>query len=879
MIHDLNKLGHEDFEKLAQALVQKIISPSAKIYGRGRDGGRDAVYTGTALYPSPVEKWDGHWIFQAKFHDIGRLGQDPARDALLKEIETELEKIIVKNSLPCDNYIMITNVSLTSTLGSGTRDILEGLFNKLKPKYKIKNIDIWSASEIETFLINYPEITKSFYELRQPLDIANEIVVGLNKNQLEVSYTVIDLNGKPAVEVYELLSKLLNVQNQINRQEIPFIIPERLEHLYENSLLFLHGRSGIGKSRTLHEVTKKLMNEKKTIYVINPYSVSNSYIRYEGLWSILSRIGPDDVLVWDNFPNGLLQRNPETGRSSLDLIGSRKVNAIISLSPLFPENYVNFVEMIPDIHIHKIEFSSREIKQLIEAYGLKLNPFREIYKNHIEQNLEQISEILWKKEPSPLLVLEYYKQVLNTSNKLSDPSQAIKIAENLETPGEYFVKQFKYLKKSSENKNDIHFLYTLKFCYQLGISRELSRLDTIQKNLFGTTYPLEPLQTLDSWIYLSGQYYSLHDLALESIELTRDILLKIIQYLTKEPTIMMDSDDSLYLGGVFVGTHVQYLLPVNEEIFLPPSFDILMKGVISLKEKTIEMVNYCNKNNITMHDPEFAKMMADFVNNNRRDYFGLGLGKGLAQFLVSSDENTRSKNWKKLCEFIDPYYEISYGFGQQIGNVFKSVRSIEKAEIWDRLVDLCKINGGFASGLGESMSNLIEFLNEDDLNQIEMVSFNNPEFLPNFSLHLMIRIQSYETVYLKDHLTYLLNNNPKFANLFNNMFKREYDSLDKEDQTQIANELETHDMITIIRIYDIVCDFCGELVSTQGYSEHMKKNHSEILDEIIQEQGEYEKCKYCDEVVKIDFNDLIRHAGDKHYDTLPAKLKDRKSVV
>jgi hypothetical protein len=55
MICDLNKLGADEFGCLAQALVQRIISQSAKIYGHGRDVGRDAVYRGKASYPSPVE--------------------------------------------------------------------------------------------------------------------------------------------------------------------------------------------------------------------------------------------------------------------------------------------------------------------------------------------------------------------------------------------------------------------------------------------------------------------------------------------------------------------------------------------------------------------------------------------------------------------------------------------------------------------------------------------------------------------------------------------------------------------------------------------------------------------------------------------------------
>ena len=50
----------------------------------------------------------------------------------------------------------------------------------------VKNIDIWCMSEIDGFLINYPEITKSL-NLRSLLDIAKDIIPSLNNNQSDLS--------------------------------------------------------------------------------------------------------------------------------------------------------------------------------------------------------------------------------------------------------------------------------------------------------------------------------------------------------------------------------------------------------------------------------------------------------------------------------------------------------------------------------------------------------------------------------------------------------------------------------------------------------------------------------------------------------------------
>ena len=72
--YNLDALGPQEFERLSQSLVQQIIGSSAKVYGMGKDGAREATFNGRSTYPSKVEQWDGSWIFQAKFHDVVPVG-------------------------------------------------------------------------------------------------------------------------------------------------------------------------------------------------------------------------------------------------------------------------------------------------------------------------------------------------------------------------------------------------------------------------------------------------------------------------------------------------------------------------------------------------------------------------------------------------------------------------------------------------------------------------------------------------------------------------------------------------------------------------------------------------------------------------------------
>lgn len=174
--YNLDALGHEEFEHLCQSLVQQIIGPGTKVYGMGSDGAREATFQGKAPYPSKEEKWDGSWIFQAKFHNIQQIGPKEARRSLLAELDNELSKIIDKYDHPCDNFILMTNVSLTPVFQKGIKDKID---NEIIPKYRqsIKHIHIWGDDEICRFLDAYPNIRQTYSHLL----ISGDIVAHLLK--------------------------------------------------------------------------------------------------------------------------------------------------------------------------------------------------------------------------------------------------------------------------------------------------------------------------------------------------------------------------------------------------------------------------------------------------------------------------------------------------------------------------------------------------------------------------------------------------------------------------------------------------------------------------------------------------------------------------
>jgi len=187
--YNLVALGSEEFERLCQSLVQQVIGSGAKVYGMGKDGSREATFEGKSPYPSREEQWDGSWIFQAKFHDVQQIGPREARRRLLAELEDELSKITKKYKHPCNNFILMTNVSLTPVFQSGIKDKID---KEIIPKYshQIKHIHVWGAEEICRFIDAQPNIRQTYAHFLTSGDIIARLLRLIEKEETDIDALV-----------------------------------------------------------------------------------------------------------------------------------------------------------------------------------------------------------------------------------------------------------------------------------------------------------------------------------------------------------------------------------------------------------------------------------------------------------------------------------------------------------------------------------------------------------------------------------------------------------------------------------------------------------------------------------------------------------------
>ncbi len=193
--YDLNGLGEKEFERMCKSLLKKVIGSGTITFGEGPDGGREAVFQGKAPYPSESEQWDGHWIFQVKFHNTRLVSGSEARNRVLADLQSELNKIVIRYKRRCDNYILITNVPLSSVSGRGTHDLIAqaiSRFQRLRQQvYHVpSNIHVWGADEIYGFLESHPTIRCSYLQFVTPGDLIAQLMRGGSTAPSQLAETV-----------------------------------------------------------------------------------------------------------------------------------------------------------------------------------------------------------------------------------------------------------------------------------------------------------------------------------------------------------------------------------------------------------------------------------------------------------------------------------------------------------------------------------------------------------------------------------------------------------------------------------------------------------------------------------------------------------------
>jgi hypothetical protein len=519
-------------------------------------------------------------------------------------------------------------------------------------------------------------------------------------------------------ETVQKVATAINVQFTESSKQLPFVPFKGFKNLLREEKVFLFGPSGCGKSRAIIELLRSKQGSYDRIFVINPSNPAGLDSSRESISTLSLQFGRNDLVIWDNFPEGLVKRDLENAFGALEIINSRPVqNLYIALKPTYLEMYRGLTMGIPDIFTHEITCDLETMKALIKAYGSDVEQYREIFEKYVSPNIDTISRVLWQKQPLSLIVVQYYKALVGKTSlsqcdecgnvfhsldeyiehykhfhprsidATADSSKALLMAQKCSPVYDYFERQFEVMKNIRGREQDVDFLYTLRFCYEAGFDRTHTSIAALQKGIFGSITPQEPTRKMGTWVYFSGQNYAMHDSAKSAVRLSDYSRMKVISYLTDHfLEIIPKGNAELHSLGLFLGKNIQFIPNDTGRRIVPDQIYGFMK-----KNAIFERVfGRGIGENFELLDEPLQMLILEHIDTHIE--FGVGLADSLGERFVELDDNNRKWVLKKT------YHGMLFAryFGQSVGRLYGKMPN----ELRSVVMSHAEKNSQFADGLG-----------------------------------------------------------------------------------------------------------------------------------------------------------------------------------
>jgi class 3 adenylate cyclase len=521
-------------------------------------------------------------------------------------------------------------------------------------------------------------------------------------------------------QTVQKIATAINVQfTESSQQDFPFVPFKEFSRLLREQKVFLFGPSGCGKSRTIIELVRNNgrytenygeeqndagssstigNNNYERILVINPSNPAGLDTHRKDISLLSLQFGQNDLVIWDNFPDGLLKRDLQSAFNALEILNSRPLgNLYVALKPAYLEIYRGLTLDIPDIYSHEVSCDLGTMKTLLKTYGKNVPKYREIFEKYVSKDSDAISRVLWQKQPLYLTIVDFYKALLakettTTITATATAAPALAMAQAWLPVHDYFQRQFEIMKNIESRQNDVDFLYTLRFCYEVGFDRTHNSVASFQREIFGSSPPTEPSRNLATWIYLSGRNYSMHDSAKNAVTLSDYSKMRIISYFTNHfQETLPRGDGELYSLGLFLGRNIQYGL-----------FDL----------------DYAKR---VVPDKIYRFMKTNAV-------FERAIGRGVGENFELLEDQIQDL----ILEFVDTEIEFGVGLADSLGERFAELDGVNRHRILEKMYQGML----FARYLGQSVGRLYMQL-PSELRQIVLLHIErNPQFADGLGMGL-----------------------------------------------------------------------------------------------------------------------------------------------
>lgn len=154
-------LSPDQFEHLIVLLCQQLLGISVQGFSKGKDGGRDAKFVGTAnIFPSERKPWQGTVIIQAKHtngYNKNFLESDffsaTSESNIIAEEIPKIKKL--KDSNQLDHYMLFSNRRLGANAESDIRSHIS-----TKCSLPEESIYLCGVEQLESYLKTFPTVPK-----------------------------------------------------------------------------------------------------------------------------------------------------------------------------------------------------------------------------------------------------------------------------------------------------------------------------------------------------------------------------------------------------------------------------------------------------------------------------------------------------------------------------------------------------------------------------------------------------------------------------------------------------------------------------------------------------------------------------------------------
>lgn len=268
-----DQLSDDEFERLVVVICQTILGIGCTPFAKGRDGGKDGWFSGTAAhYPSDKDSWTGTFCIQAKH--VARVGAScsdsdffgHASSVITKEM-ARMQEVI--KTCPFDCYLMFTN---RKVVGPKYQEILDEMSRGLNSS----NVALLGVEYMDTLLAHETGIIRKFglHQFAAPerfyeKDI-QEIILLFDKSKERIAD---ELDKKSNSSDYVFINK--EEKNRLNQ-----LSDEYFDFIKQDSLPYFLDIDGFLKDPAHREYRRKYENTTSDIkaYMVKNHDAFGSFM-------------------------------------------------------------------------------------------------------------------------------------------------------------------------------------------------------------------------------------------------------------------------------------------------------------------------------------------------------------------------------------------------------------------------------------------------------------------------------------------------------------------------------------------------------------------------------------------------------------------------